>query len=43
MKKYRVVQWANLPLVCEASGPGLKTYLDLPMITGCLGDHAAVR
>jgi hypothetical protein len=22
-----------IPLVCEA-GPGIKTYLDLPMITG---------
>jgi len=24
-------------LVCEAPNPGIKTYLDLPMITGCMG------
>ncbi|MBW2361099.1 MAG: hypothetical protein JRG84_09380 [Deltaproteobacteria bacterium] len=32
-----------VPLVCEASDPGLKTYLDLPMITGCVGTHATER
>ena len=26
-----------VPLVCEAKDPGLKTYFDLPMITGCMG------
>jgi 4-hydroxy-tetrahydrodipicolinate reductase len=29
--------------VCEASGPGIKTYLDLPMITGCMGTHQTRR
>lgn len=29
-----------VPLVCEAPNPGLKTYLDLPMITGCMGDFS---
>lgn len=24
-------------VVCDATGPGIKTYLDLPMITGCMG------
>ena len=32
-----------VPLVCEAPEPGLKTYLDLPMITGCLGAEEATR
>jgi hypothetical protein len=32
-----------VPLVCEAGGPGMKTYLDLPMITGCMGTHATDR
>ena len=32
-----------VPLVCEAEGPGLKTFLDLPMITGCMGTHATAR
>jgi len=29
--------------VCEAPDAGLKTYLDLPMITGCMGTHSAPR
>jgi hypothetical protein len=32
-----------VPLVCEAENPGLKTFLDLPMITGCMGTHAPAR
>jgi hypothetical protein len=28
-----------VPLVCEAPNPGLKTYLDLSLITGCMGTH----
>jgi 4-hydroxy-tetrahydrodipicolinate reductase len=32
-----------VPLVCEAENPGLKTYLDLPMITGCMGSHVTER
>jgi hypothetical protein len=32
-----------VPLVCEAGNPGIKTYLDLPMITGCMGDHVTPR
>lgn len=32
-----------VPPVCEARDPGVKTYLDLPMITGCMGTHATVR
>jgi 4-hydroxy-tetrahydrodipicolinate reductase len=32
-----------VPLVCEAPDPGLKTFLDLPMITGCLGTHETAR
>ena len=27
----------SVHLVCEAPNPGIKTYLDLPMITGCMG------
>ncbi|MCP4006017.1 MAG: hypothetical protein GY725_17665 [bacterium] len=33
----------SVPLVCEADNPGLKTFLDLPMITGCMGTHATDR
>lgn len=32
-----------VPFVCEAPNPGIKTFLDLPMITGCMGTHAANR
>jgi len=32
-----------VPLVCEAEDPGLKTFLDLPMITGCMGTQATAR
>ena len=32
-----------IPLVCEASDPGIKTYLDLPMITGCMGTYETPR
>jgi hypothetical protein len=32
-----------VPLVCEAGDPGLKTFLDLPMITGCMGTHVTDR
>jgi hypothetical protein len=32
-----------VPLVCEAPEPGIKTHLDLPMITGCLGADEAAR
>ena len=32
-----------VPLVCEADDPGIKTFLDLPMITGCMGTHVAER
>ena len=32
-----------VPLVCEAKNPGIKTYLDLPLITGCMGVHATDR
>ena len=32
-----------VPMVCEAEGPGLKTYLDLPMITGAMGSYSAAR
>ena len=32
-----------VPLVCEASDPGIKTYLDLPMITGCMGTYELPR
>ena len=30
-------------LGCEAENPGIKTYLDLPMITGCMGTHVTER
>ncbi|MDX1736459.1 MAG: hypothetical protein R3228_18925, partial [Halioglobus sp.] len=33
----------SVPAVCEATMPGIKTYLDLPMITGCMGVHEAQR
>ena len=26
--------------VCQAENPGIKTFLDLPMITGCMGTHS---
>ena len=32
-----------VPLVCDAAEPGLKTYLDLAMITGCMGTHSTKR
>lgn len=32
-----------VPLVCEAENPGIKTYLDLPMITGGMGTHTTER
>jgi 4-hydroxy-tetrahydrodipicolinate reductase len=32
-----------VPLVCDAADPGMKTYLDLPMITGCMGTHETPR
>ncbi|HIF99597.1 MAG TPA: hypothetical protein EYQ54_21660 [Myxococcales bacterium] len=32
-----------VPTVCEAPEPGLKTYLDLPMITGCMGTYSTSR
>ena len=32
-----------VPLVCKSEKPGIKTYLDLPMITGCMGDHVTTR
>ena len=30
-----------VPAVCEAKDPGIKTFLDLPMITGCMGTREA--
>ena len=32
-----------VPPVCEAGDPGIKTFLDLPMITGCMGTLEANR
>ena len=32
-----------VPCVCEAENPGIKTFLDLPIITGCIGTHALAR
>ena len=32
-----------VPAVCEAEGPGIKTFLDLPMVTGCMGTHETPR
>lgn len=31
------------PVVCEAPDPGIKTFLDLPMITGRMGTHRTPR
>jgi len=33
----------SVPVVCDAKDFGIKTYLDLPMITGCMGSHAVSR
>lgn len=33
----------SVPAVCDAGNPGIKTYLDLPMITGCMGTHVTQR
>jgi len=33
----------SVALVCEAKDPGIKTYLDLPMITGRMGTHVFER
>ena len=33
----------SVPLVCEAENPGMKTFLDLPMITGRMGTHRTDR
>ena len=33
----------SVPAVCEAPQPGIKTYLDLPMITGCMGTFPPPR
>ena len=30
-----------VPAICEAENPGIKTFLDLPMITGCMGTYGA--
>ena len=32
-----------IPVVCEAPDPGIKTFLDLPLITGCMGTHPSPR
>jgi hypothetical protein len=32
-----------VPVVCEAPDPGIKTYLDLPLITGRMGTHQTPR
>jgi hypothetical protein len=32
-----------VPFVCEAENPGIKTFLDLPMITACTGTHVTER
>lgn len=32
-----------IPVVCEAPDPGIKTFLDLPMITGRMGTHQTRR
>ena len=32
-----------VPVVCEAPDPGIKTFLDLPMITGRMGTHQTPR
>lgn len=33
----------SVPVVCDAENPGIKTYLDLPMITGCMGTHETAQ
>ena len=33
----------SVPTVCDASDYGIKTYLDLPMVTGCMGNHSVTR
>ena len=33
----------SVHLICEAKNPGIKTFLDLPMITGVMGTHVAQR
>ena len=33
----------SVEAVCEAPEPGIKTYLDLPMITGCMGTHVSPK
>ena len=33
----------SVRMVCEADNPGIKTYLDLPMITGRMGTHTIQR
>jgi hypothetical protein len=33
----------SVPAVCEEGVPGIKTYLDLPMITGSMGTHVPAR
>ncbi len=30
----------SVEVVCEAPDPGIKTFLDLPMVTGCMGTHS---
>jgi hypothetical protein len=32
-----------VPLLCQSEGTGLRTYLDLPMITGAMGTHEITR
>ncbi|HUV10521.1 MAG TPA: hypothetical protein VMX12_06050 [Acidimicrobiia bacterium] len=32
-----------IPLVCAAPDPGIKTFLDLPLITGCMGTSPSAR
>lgn len=32
-----------VPLVCDAPDPGIKTFLDLPMVTGAMGEHRTRR
>ncbi len=33
----------SVQAVCDAEEPGIKTFLDLPMITGCMGTHVTER
>jgi hypothetical protein len=52
-RKYRVIQWATGVVGSAALRGiirhprlelvGLKTYLDLPMIVGCMGAHSIER